>query len=247
MDCGIKTKEANLMTKKTKIILYGFILLETILYLDLMFFHLLMPTVVSEYCAIALCFITLLLLPIRQSDWLMVVIGLAFTLIADFFLVILGDYQIIAVIAFCGTQIAYAIRLRFSQKEAVRYMKETRVFLFLFWQLLAFLVFRTFSNVLVIITLAYVSFLLGNIIHAFRLGRKFRIFAIALVLFLLCDIFVGLNEGEDLLMISLDSLIGKLLDIPLNMAWLFYVPSQVLIVLSVYVPRMNRKTVNEQM
>jgi hypothetical protein len=191
---------------------------------------------VSEYSAIALCFITLLLLSIRQSDWLMVVLGMTFTLIADFFLVILGDYQVLAMIAFCGTQIAYLIRLHLSENKKLPYMKETRLFLFLFWQLMAFLVFKNFSNVLVIITLTYLSFLLGNIIHAFRIGKKFRLFAIALVLFLLCDIFIGLNEGEELLMISPDSFLGWIIDIPLNMAWLFYIPSQVMIVLSVYVP-----------
>jgi hypothetical protein len=45
---------------------------------------------------------------------------------------------------------------------------------------------------------------------------------------------VGLSVSGEYLNISPESLIGKILALPINLAWLFYLPSQVLIVLSVY-------------
>ena len=57
--------------------------------------------------------------------------------------------------------------------------------------------------------------------------------AVILLLFLLCDTVVGLDVmASDYLPIGEGSFIYKLLNTNLNLAWIFYVPSQALIGIS---------------
>lgn len=230
----VLNSQGELMSKRTKTILILYMVLMAVIYADLMIFHRLFSAKVLEYTAIVLCLATLLILPIRKADWLVVTIALGFTLIADTFLVLLEGYQIIATTAFCVTQSLYAVRLRYAGQNRVPRIHQMRIILFVLLEVVAFLVLRESFNALVFITMLYLSLLVGNIIHAVSFRKEQWIFSVALVLFLLCDVVVGLSVSGEYLNIIPESLVGKILDLPINLAWLFYLPSQVLIVLSVY-------------
>jgi len=222
------------MSKRTKTILILFLVLMAVIYADLMIFHRLFPARILEYTTIVLCLATLLILRVRKADWLVVAIALVFTLVADTFLVLLEGYQIIATTAFCVTQTLYAVRLRYADQNRISRFHQMRIILFVLLEVVAYLVLRNSFDVLVFITMLYLSLLVGNIIHAVSFRKEQWIFSLALVLFLLCDIVVGLSVSGGYLNIAPESLIGKILALPVNLAWLFYLPSQVLIVLSVY-------------
>ena len=74
--------------------------------------------------------------------------------------------------------------------------------------------------------------LITNIIFAFMLRPARPVFAIGLLLFLGCDTFVGLGMIEAYLPVNEGSLLYLLAHPPINMAWLFYTPSQTLLGLS---------------
>jgi len=222
------------MSKSTKTILIIFLVLMAVIYADLMIFHRLFPARVLEYTAIVLCLFTLLTLRIHKADWLLVAIALCFTLVADTFLVLLEGYQIIATTAFVVAQSSYAFRLRYADQTHVQWIQRIRIILVVLLEVVAYLVLRSSFDPLVYITMLYLSLLIGNIIHAVSLWKEQWIFAVALVLFLLCDVVVGLSVSGGYLNITSESLIGKIIALPINLAWLFYLPSQVLIVLSVY-------------
>lgn len=229
------------MRKKQLIIIILFIFLMTIIYSDLMIFHQFFSTRILEYTAILLCFIITLILPIRKADWLFVTIALFFTLIADTFLVLLEGYQVIATMSFCIVQSLYAIRLWKSDHNRFAHIFKLRIILLVLMEVIAYLILGESFDVLISITMLYLSLLIGNMIHSLSLKKEQTLFSVALVLFLLCDITVGLSVSGDYLTIASHSIIGKILAMPINLAWLFYLPSQVLIVLSVYF-KMNKNS-----
>jgi len=222
------------MNEKRLTTIIIFLVLTTIIYFDLMIFHLFFSARILEYTAIMLCFFVVLALPIREADWLFVAIALFLTLVADTFLVLFDGFQLIGTILFCFVQSLYAIRLWHKDQYHFPKMRILRIFLLVFIEVLAYLILREFIDALVIISMFYLSLIAGNIIHSLSLKKEYTIFSIALILFLLCDITVGLSASGDYISIPPDSIIGKILALPVNLAWLFYLPSQVLIVLSVY-------------
>ena len=82
------------------------------------------------------------------------------------------------------------------------------------------------------VSVCYYANLFVNIIEAFTVFKKGRLFAVGLVLFLLCDTVIGLQVMSDLyLQIPAGMLVYKILFMPFNLSWFFYVPAQVLIAL----------------
>ena len=84
----------------------------------------------------------------------------------------------------------------------------------------------------------YYGNLVANAVFAFLLGRRDRIFAIGLVLFGMCDIWIGL---EVLFSSYLDSnLMDFVYNANYNLPWVFYQPSQTLIALNL-LGKVNRE------
>ena len=65
--------------------------------------------------------------------------------------------------------------------------------------------------------------------------KKSPLFAIGLVLFLLCDTIIGINVASGAyITISEASLLYKITHLPFDLAWVFYIPSQAFIALSLH-------------
>jgi hypothetical protein len=75
-----------------------------------------------------------------------------------------------------------------------------------------------------------------NIVESLLNFKDNKILPIGLTLFILCDTVIGLQVMSDMyLKINESSLIYKLIFSNFDLAWFFYLPSQVLISLKTYI------------
>ena len=186
--------------------------------------------VVTSYLAILLC-LAFAAFNAEERN-LCILGGLACTAVADFFLVVCSPMQQLpGMIAFLGTQSFYAILLhRQNKKRKLLYL---RLGLSVLGALLPILVLGSKADALAVVSVLYYVNLIFNIILAFLQFKPYRLFAIGLVFFLLCDTVIGLQVmSGGYLPIPEGSLLDQILSVPFNLAWLFYLPSQVLISLS---------------
>jgi hypothetical protein len=168
-------------------------------------------TILLKYAGILLCLIYALLLTLRGGDRL-VLFALLFTAGADFFL-LRNVRLILGLCLFLVVQTLYLLRLRRDGTPGGYWL---RIALALIMGLaVTALGMLSLLNLLVAL---YFSQLLSNTVLAWR-ARKW-VFAVGLSLFVCCDICVGLYN------------LGLLHSFAAVGMWLFYLPSQVLIVLS---------------
>ena len=80
----------------------------------------------------------------------------------------------------------------------------------------------------------YYANLILNIVFAFLGGRGLRLMAVGLVFFALCDTVIGLIVMKAYLPIPPDAFLYRILYPGFNLAWVFYVPSQALLALSLW-------------
>ena len=179
-----------------------------------------------KYAAVILCFLWSLGCP-ENTDGLLARWALSLTLAADLFLLVLDRWYWAGVACFCVVQILYLIRIRRAGG----------------WPLWSDLAPRALAaagllglaaglgalNGLTALALCYFSQLACNAVAALLLGRRGRVLAAGLLLFVGCDLCVGL--------MNLAPTLAALLPDPLFSfarvgMWLFYLPSQALITLT---------------
>lgn len=199
-----------------------FIVLETILYL-LIHLEIVAWGVGLRYVTIVLCFLFVLLFT-RGLDSNLLKIAFFFTIVADFFLLVIDKYYIFGLLAFVFGQIIYAYRLLLNNPIQIKKRILFYIITIIFAELIFILIFRDKVDFLMVISLMYFMILLNNVINSFIFFKNNYLFALGLILFLLCDIFVGLYNIELYLDFTLF--------LKLDLAWIFYIPSQVLIALS---------------
>lgn len=183
----------------------------------------------TSYAAILLCFL-FALAHIRYGDrW--IIGGLFFTAIADFFLVVCSPIQQFwGMVAFLGTQSLYAVRLHRQNPKA--WLLYLRIGLTVAAGVVTAVVLKEKTDGLAVISVCYYVNLIANIFMSFLRFRQNKVFAIALVLFLLCDTVIGLQVAcGAYLPIGENTLLYRIIFLPFNLSWLFYLPSQVLIAL----------------
>ena len=146
--------------------------------------------------------------------------ALAFTVCADLFLLVLDNFYVIGVALFCPVQIIYALRLhRMRAKKPLLILR-----LLLSGAMLA-VSFAVEISVLNALISFYFPQLVCNAIES--ISAKNRLFSVGLWLFVCCDICVGLSNITFPFPVS-----GTVVSIIQILMWAFYLPSQVLIVLS---------------
>lgn len=177
-------------------------------------------TIWLKYAGVLLCLAFSLWCALRGGDRL-VPPALALTALADLFLLVLDRWYPLGVVIFLFAQSAYLIRLRLASGRA-------------WWPvragvpLLAALALYALGQATALDLLAglYFSQLAVNAILAWTLpGRRWRLFALGLSLFICCDLCVGAFNSPGLVPA------GAYRFAQVGM-WLFYLPSQVLIALS---------------
>ncbi len=193
---------------------YLFLLLSVILYTGFMLLDFTGSgySTPVKYASVILCLLASLR-NLRTRDGSIVVLALACTAAADWFLLIQNRYYLTGVLLFLAAQTAYCARLALCRGGICRMLLPVRVFpvLLLF-----------FINTLTAVSALYFMNLCCNAVEAWSLsGRPMRIFAAGLTLFACCDICVGAYN------------LGLLTSFTGVGMWMFYLPSQVCIVLSV--------------
>jgi hypothetical protein len=173
-----------------------------------------------KYSSIVLCFILSLLIGsegFNKRDKLLVQSVRFFTVVADYFLVILNDYKY-GILCFCIVQIIYIIRNSFIVKVKL-YKLSLAVALIMtaLIMLLARINLTNFNKEVVMGGTVYGCILLLNLYIALK--TRNCLISIGMLLFFMCDINVALyNFTKEV--------------IPGLLIWLFYLPSQLILSLS---------------
>ena len=192
---------------------------------------------------VVFAFLFSLILFNKSYDWLFCALGLFFTVIADWFLVVLEPImELPAMFAFNVVQIMYFIRIfRTHGKTACKNLPMGKIAVVHIAVRLAMVVAALVIcavllgddvDLLSMISLFYYANLLCNVAFSFVEFRKNPCFAIGLLCFALCDLFVGLGMIEAYFTVLPGSLIYTLTYTELNLMWIFYVPSYTLISIS---------------
>ena len=168
------------------------------------FYHL--NSIYIKYLGIILCFIFSLL----NKNYIISLAQL-FTLIADYFLLVIDKYYVIGLISFIVVQLIYMYYLYLSKVKTYIYIRIIII--------LAVLTFVNNFLFLYSLVLCYFSLLVMNTICSYS-NKKLIILSIGLSLFICCDVCVGLHNILDR---------GTLYEIVTMSMWIFYLPSQVLI------------------
>lgn len=227
------------MTKKKSIPLILFILIHLILYLFIYAFKIITgkTETIADYIVVISCFLFSLVYFIikRNSNTLIFAIAFLFTILADTNLLILDDNYELGILTFIIVQFAYFwyILKNMDTKDNYSYLIAIRLITIVIG-VIASLIVQT-DKLLVCLVIIYISNLVINLIISIIPRKRNLLFSLGLFLFLLCDICVGCYNIGDIIDISNTSLFYKIANLPFNIAWLFYHPSQVLLAISNYI------------
>ena len=98
--------------------------------------------------------------------------------------------------------------------------------------LLTYAVLGETCDALALVSMAYYTNLLLNIVFSFLENGWRSLFTLGLVLFVLCDTLIGLACLGPYIMIPEDSFVWTLIYPGFDLAWAFYLPSQMLLSMS---------------
>lgn len=192
---------------------------------------------IFEFVSVVNAFLFSLLFICKSKSVVLTEIALLFTMLADLFLEIIKPMnQLVAMILFSVVQLAYFARL-FMEIQSKKWKIiniVARIIIIIIAELVAYLVVKEKLDLLSIVAMFYISNLLLNIILAFAEFKKSPFLAIGLLLFLGCDIIVGLQVSiGTYFYVSTDSILYKIAFCPVNITWICYLPSQTLLALSI--------------
>lgn len=227
---------------------YSFIILQLVLYISFLFLDIQGGNyVLSNYIkftVVALCLLYVFIYGYKNFDSQLLFLRLAliFTLISDIQLLLLDNYNYFyGVLTFILAQEFHGIRISILDNSKVRYIKDFTVRL-LYQSLtgLAICLLLWVANVqingLLAASVFYFICMLTNTVRSLKLTvrnkerKDIRLLAIGMVLFLLCDINVGLFNLSAFLPVG--PVYDKIYALSSILMWIFYAPSQVFISLS---------------
>ena len=185
-----------------------------------------------EYALVILCFAFACGHGRETVDGWLALLALLCTVGADFFLVALREEQWLpGMVVFCIAQFFWALRL-WRMEEGRRRIAHLLIWAFTCGTLLIVAVILSRgADALLLLCAVYASLLLTTVIFSWFTPQNF-LFTVGMTLFLGCDLFVAVNNAALYLDLSDYPLLKTLYDIPFNMMWAFYGPSQMLLALS---------------
>ena len=191
---------------------------------------------ISCMWAIILVLLYSLLFKNKNICVLLMQLAFVFTLASDTFLVgVAPKIQWLAMTTFFIAQSLYFAKMLLSIK-AKKYVADNiaiRAILIGCAVLLGWLVLKEKLDYVAAISLMYFASIIHNVILAFVLFKKSPLMALGMLLFLCCDIVVGLNSAIGVyISVPETSILYKIAFAPFNLAWTFYLPSQTMLALS---------------
>lgn len=196
-----------------------------------------------SFSSIVTVFIFSLFLICKNKNVILTQIALLTTSIADLFLIIVQPrQQLMAMIFFSVTQICYFIRLLLNAKNKTEKIVHISVRAGLTAIVFAVtaIVLKEKTDALSMVSMFYFTNLILNVIFAFVQIKRSILFPIGLLFFMICDIFIGLQCAIGVYIdVPENNILYQIAFSPFNWAWLFYVPAQILIVLSLIINNKN--------
>ncbi len=230
------------MTKKCRISIAIIFALAEIALLVLTQVLPLKSSEIVEYVSISLCLALSLIFVTRNRFNCLICIGLAFTLCADTCLVLCKPMQqIYGVVFFSLAQLTYAVYLM------IGFGRRTNLIAWIFRLLGSYLtliitsvILKDNFDFLSAISMFYIFNLAFNLVLAYVHFRKYRLMALGFSVFIICDLFIGLANANGIYITIANQTLRDL--VSSNIAWAFYIPSQVLITLTTVFTNLQRKT-----
>ena len=218
----------KLLKKYEKILLWVFVVIEIVLFTVSQFK--LSITTYIQYSSILLCFVVSLCFAKKNSLNLIISMALFFTICADFILAFTPEHKLLGMLFFCIVQIIYCIYIAKQINEKQQKINLwARIFTIFICEVVLWIIFKDIFNLLSMFVIFYFVNLLFNTTFALVNFKNNPLFAIGLVFFVLCDIFVGFGKMSLFFDVSTNAFFNFVYLIPFNVAWTFYIPSQVLI------------------
>lgn len=225
--------------KRDTVILTIFLGIQVVLYLGFLWMDIgSQSPVIStslKFLGIVLCFFYALYhMHKRVSDSILIVGAIVFTLCADICL-LLTNYYTMGLVFFNIVQAIYLYRI--VTYGRIKPMKHLLFRIISIGVVLLVLQLGTIDlDVLLIITVIYFVNITINTITALALNyksnnKKWLLFSIGMLLFLLCDINVGIYNSSAYL-VSQTAIYDKLYHLASLGMWFFYLPAQIFIVMS---------------
>ena len=185
-----------------------------------------------EYALVILCFAFACGRRRGDMDGFMALLALLFTVGADFFLVALKEEQWLPGMGlFCCAQLCWALRL-WGMEDGRRRLSHALAWAGVCGTLLVVaVILARGADPVLLMGAVYASFLVTTVFFSYLTPRNL-LFTLGMTLFLGCDLFVAVNNAALYLDLSAYPLLKTLHDIPFNMMWAFYGPSQMLLSLS---------------
>ena len=227
-----------IIKRKNPIYLFAFLAVELTAWLCVLFLPVAWVHYLS-YSAVALSFLFALSLVEIKADTLFAILGLFFTCIADYFLVLQKkEGDLLAMCIFLCAQICYAARTFLISKNKLekRLQVGIRVLLSVLGALITWLILREKTGALFIVSVVYYVNLLCSLVFAFihfKLPRA-KFMAFGLLSFACCDLSIGLHFVADVFSLPKMHFIRRILRGKKSFVDIFYPPSQALLGASVY-------------
>lgn len=173
----------------------------------------------------------------NKNDGNLIRIAMLFTLVADYFLVAKTEADnLTGVTVFLGTQLFIFLHIFVNDKSSKSRTANLiiRLLLSVVLVLIAYAILGESADYMAIISVIYYANLCTNAIFAHRIGRGGIILTIGLILFALCDVNVGLSGLDSIYVGGFPegSLLYNIMNLDVDLVWIFYIPSQTLIPLT---------------
>lgn len=213
------------------IVISLFLLIEIALYLSFLILDANpgnFDTTWFKYSGVILCLLFSIYCSLKKKEkiHIFIPVALVFTLISDYFLLINTniDFFIPGLVTFIITQLIYFLLISYKRKKKNEFI--INIVLRVFVSSILILISSILVQIdwLVAFALIYFTQLLINFGYSICLvkeEKKYLIFALGLLIFIACDINVGLNNVH-----IIDGIDYKIVN---YLMWLFYLPSQVLL------------------
>ena len=226
----------NLPKKLTPLsaVFFAFIAIEAVIFVD---FNIIVAAQMDDpiylkYTGVLICLaVAAAMIYFYGKDAAVLTGAILFTVISDLFILVIDSYYEIGVTTFFIAQLFYLYRLYADRLKKIYITLIARAVLIAIT--VTVLGVCVGLNYLLVIVSIYFVMLVANCADAFILcrgGCKNLLFAIGLLLFVCCDICVGLHNFGSALGVALPK--GLILFAQYAI-WIFYLPSQVMIVCSV--------------
>ena len=184
-----------------------------------------------EYALVILCFAFACGHRSETLDGLLSLLALLCTAGADFFLVALKEEQWLPGLSlFCVAQLFWALRLLRMEAGRRRFVHGLTWALTCGTLLVVAVIAVRGGDPVLLLSAVYASLLLTTVLFSWLTPRNL-LFTLGMTLFLGCDLFVAANNATLYLDLDAFPLLKALHDIPFNMMWAFYGPSQMLLAL----------------